>query len=82
VRYFVGAMFAGTLTKNEMTVTKVWVAGRTIGNIAEIKGGSGDKKGGLETLLDPRVLRTLNLAIALNCTASLRCQASGVKPYT
>jgi magnesium-transporting ATPase (P-type) len=70
---------AGTLTKNEMTVTKAWVAGRSIGGIAEMVAGGSDGKGGMDSLLDPRVVSTLNQAIALNCTASLRRQASGAK---
>jgi len=55
-----------------MTATKAWVAGNTI-DIAERSSAKWD----LDSLLDSRVVTTLNHAIALNCTASLRRQASG-----
>lgn len=68
----------GTLTMNEMTVTKAWVAGTSINNILDY-GPNASKNDGerLSSRLDHRVVSLLNRSIALNCTASLRRQDTG-----
>ena len=69
---------AGTLTKNEMAVTKAWIAGKNIDDIAQSKQpASNGSKPGLSTLLDSEITQLLNRSIALNCTASFREQETG-----
>lgn len=71
-------IFAGTLTKNEMAVTKAWIAGKYIEDIGKYgQHASNGSKPGLSSLLDSKVADTLNKAIALNCTASFREQETG-----
>ena len=69
---------AGTLTKNEMAVTKAWLAGKYIDDIEQYKQhASNGSKPGLSSLLDSKVTQLLNGSIALNCTASFRKQETG-----
>lgn len=69
---------AGTLTKNEMAVTKAWIAAKFIDDVGQYKQhASNGSKPGLSSLLDPKLKDLLNRAIALNCTASFREQETG-----
>ena len=68
----------GTLTQNDMTVTRAWIAGRFVDDVGSYspwnQGSNGDGGTDLAAKLDPRVVKQLNAAIAVNCSASLRKQ--------
>ena len=68
----------GTLTQNNMTVTRAWIAGRFVDDVGSYspgkQGSNGDRETDLASRLDPRVVKQLNAAIAVNCSASLRKQ--------
>ena len=67
---------AGTLTQNEMTVTKAWVGGKIIEDVKkkdrDVSGNGASHS--LTSELSESVVSQLTKAIVLNCSASLQRQ--------
>lgn len=80
-KFWLMLIFPGTLTQNQMTVTKAWIAGKLYENLTEFRVKEGDEEAekSLSKELSPKVDELLSNAVALNCSAALRIQdTSGI----
>ena len=64
---------AGTLTQNEMAVSRLWIGGREYNNLPTAESSHSGRQGCHVSLgLEPQVESLLSNSVALNCTAALR----------